>query len=567
MGNQTEAISFLSSADGLAGNSQDHRTVTTHISTVLLLGDKAIKLKKAVQFPYLDFSTPERRLAACYDELRLNRRTAPAIYRAVHRITREDNGRLALNGPGKLVDAAIEMARFDDDQLFDRLARADRLTVDQMDQLAAQIAQLHETAEVVLGEGAERFERIIRGNERALADCPIFLPSEVADVTGACQLHFQEEAALLDQRARAGRVRHCHGDLHLRNICMIDGQPTLFDCLEFNEELATTDVLYDLAFVLMDLWHRKLPLHANILFNRYLDLTGDEGGVALLPLFMAVRAVIRAHVTAMEVAETDLACAWKEAEARSYLDLARDFLAESPAVLVAVGGYSGSGKSTVATRIAPEIGPAPGARILSSDRIRKRLFGVAPQTRLGPTGYADEISEQVYATITDRAGVLVSAGHGVVADAVFDLPSRRDRLAAVAARCNVPFRGLWLDAPADMLMRRVAARKNDPSDATPAVVMDQLVRQSEPIDWLMLDAAGDIEVVSNAARLAVRPQSAIERHAPACSGIRVASASPEPRRSLDQAALLSRNPPGPICTPSAASVPPGPQTIIAWRKP
>jgi predicted kinase len=282
---------------------------------------------------------------------------------------------------------------------------------------------------------------------------------------------------------------------------------------------------------------------------------------------MAVRAVIRAHVTAMEVAETDLACAWKEAEARSYLDLARDFLTESPAVLVAVGGYSGSGKSTVATRIASEIGPAPGARILSSDRIRKRLFGVAPQTRLGPAGYADEISEQVYATITDRAGVLVSAGHGVVADAVFDLPSRRDRLAAVAARCNVPFRGLWLDAPADMLMRRVAARKNDPSDATPAVVMDQLVRQSAPTDWLMLDAAGDIEVVSNAARLAVRPQSAIERHAPACSGIRVASASPEPRRSLDQAALLSRNPPGPICTPSAASIPPGPQTIIAWRKP
>jgi hypothetical protein len=131
----------------------------------------------------------------------------------------------------------------------------------------------------------------------------------------------------------------------------------------------------------------------------------------------------------------------------------------------------------------------------------------------------------------------------------------------------VPFRGLWLDAPADMLMRRVAARKNDPSDATPAVVMDQLVRQSAPTDWLMLDAAGDIEVVSNAARLAVRPQSAIERHAPACSGIRVASASPEPRRSLDQAAPLSRNPPGPICTPSAASVPPGPQTIIAWRKP
>jgi aminoglycoside phosphotransferase family enzyme/predicted kinase len=578
MDNQMEAISFLSSTEGFAGNSQDCQTVATHISTVLLLGDKAIKLKKAVRFPYLDFSTPERRLAACYDELRLNRRTAPAIYRAVHRITREDNGRLALNGAGRLVDAAIEMTRFDDDQLFDRLACTDRLTVDQMEQLAAQIARLHETAEVVSGEGAARFERIIRGNERALADCPVFLPSEVADVTRACQFHFQRKTALLDQRARSGRVRRCHGDLHLRNICMINGQPTLFDCLEFNEELATTDVLYDLAFVLMDLWHRKLPLYANILFNRYLDLTGDEDGVALLPLFMAVRAVIRAHVTAMEIAKTELACAWKQSEARSYLDLARDLLAECPAVLVAVGGYSGSGKSTVATRIAPEIGPVPGARILSSDRIRKRLFGVAPQTRLGPEAYAEAISEQVYATITDRAGALVAAGHGVVADAVFDLTLRRDRLAAVAASCNVPFRGLWLDAPADMLMRRVATRKNDPSDATPDVVMDQLVRQSAPTDWLTLQTAGDIEVVSNAARLAVGLPSAIERHAPACSGRRVASAppagatraravSPEPRRSLDQAALLSRNPPGPTCSTSGARVPPGSRTIIEWRKP
>lgn len=497
---QNEVIALLCSRHGFGTGRPPDETITTHISTVLLLGERALKLKRPVRLPYLDLSSPQRRLQLCERELELNRRTAPELYRRVHRITRAPDGRLALNRSGPLVDAALEMRRFDGALLFDRLAAAGALTAAQIEALANAIATFHRAAPVASDpNGAARLRHVLDINARAFAAAHLLPPDAVAEADAACRATLARHAGLLDRRAREGRVRRVHGDLHLRNICLIDGEPTLFDCLEFDEELATTDVLYDLAFVLMDLWHRGAQHLANVLFNRYLDATGDEAGIALLPLFMAVRAAVRAHVTASAAAAED-AVPQARAEAQAYLDLCRGLLRETPASLTAIGGYSGSGKSTVAAKLAPSLGVAPGARVVSSDRFRKRQFGAAPQTRLPAEAYASEISARVYAELGQSAELVLACGHAVVADAVFDRPADRARVAGIAAAGGVAFHGIWLDAPERVLVERVRARRGDPSDATPAVVAQQLARGGAATDWAVISADADAASVAAAVK-------------------------------------------------------------------
>ncbi|MGY6250721.1 bifunctional aminoglycoside phosphotransferase/ATP-binding protein [Bosea thiooxidans] len=505
MASQNETICFLGSSDAFAGGAERVEMVSTHISLVLLIGTRALKLKRAVKLPYLDLSTPERRLAMCEHELMLNRRTAPDLYRAVHRITRRKNGGLALNGSGELVDAVLEMERFDDNFLFDRMAQKERLTAGDMAGLAGVIARLHQTAPVSTdGEGASRMERVLAVNERAFANADILSHSEVEPVIADCRDALARHAGLLDQRAREGKIRRGHGDLHLRNICLFEGKPLLFDCLEFDEDLATVDVLYDLAFVLMDLWHRQLEPLANLLFNRYLDAMGDETGIRLLPFFMAVRAAVRAHVTATDSGKPE---ASRLAEARAYLQLCRSLLKARAPVLVAVGGYSGSGKSTLAAKIAPLLGPPPGARIAASDRIRKKLCGVPVETRLPAESYSAEISARTYRAMTQMAEVTLAQGHAAVADAVFDRRIDRERIGEVARCAGVPFCGLWLQAPQEMLVERVAARRGDPSDATPGVVMDQIARHGAATEWARISGQEDIDIVTAAALAAVGSQA------------------------------------------------------------
>lgn len=482
---QDEVLALLRSAAG--AGAADVKTITTHISTVLLVGQQAFKLKRPVHLPYVDFSTPQKRLAACERELLLNRRTAPALYRALRRVTRESDGRLALDGTGTLVDAVVEMARFDENGLFDRMAGEGRLTPALVTALARRIAAFHAEAEVDRScGGAQVMAAVLDVNERGLALTDVFAAAEVAALNGACRAALARHGALLDARARDGKVRRCHGDLHLRNICLVDGVPTLFDCLEFDEALATTDILYDLAFVLMDLWHRGLEGLANTLFNRYLDETGEEAGLSLLPFFMAVRATVRAHVVAVQVQGAGVDAAARRDEARSYLGLALACLQPGGARLVAVGGLSGSGKSTVAAAVAPGTGPVPGARILASDRIRKRRFGVAAETRLPAEAYLPDVSAQVYEELAGRAAEILRRGHGVVADAVFDRAPDRARIEDVATGAGVPFQGLWLEAGVETLLQRVAARHGDPSDATPDVVREQARRQPATVAWTRL---------------------------------------------------------------------------------
>jgi len=287
----------------------------------------------------------------------------------------------------------------------------------------------------------------------------------------------------------------------LRNIVLLDGRPTLFDGVEFNDEISCTDVLYDLAFLLMDLWRRRLPCHANTVWNRYLAETADLDGASLLPLFLSCRAAVRAKTSATAARLQRDAQRGSELEgmAREYLAMAECFLHPPHPCLVAVGGLSGSGKSTLALSLAPSVGAVPGAVVLRSDETRKRLCGVPPLQRLGPEGYSSQVSERVYSTLAEQAALVLRAGHSVVADAVYARAADRLVIEQVARAASVPFIGLWLDAPESLLIDRTTQRRHDASDADAGIVRLQRAQDTGDIRWCRLDASGPApSVVSSA---------------------------------------------------------------------
>lgn len=489
MDDQTAAIAFLSDPATHAAD-RPVQTIQTHISHIFLTGPLAFKLKRALRLPYADFSTPDLRLAACEKELALNRRTAPDLYQRIRRITTRAGGGLEFDGPGRLVDAVVQMRRFEQRDLFDRMAQDGRLDAALMADTARRIAAFHQGAPVIeTDRGAEAMAAVLDINLAGFAAGKVFAPAQVQVLDGLCRQALARHAALLDRRAAQGRLRRCHGDLHLRNICLLDGRPRLFDCIEFNDELASCDMLYDLAFLLMDLCHRGLGDLGNLVMNRYLDITGDDEGFVLLPFFMAVRASVRAHVIATG-AETGTGA---EAEARAYHDLALSLLRppslpQARPQLVAIGGRSGTGKTTIADMLAPRLGPAPGARVIESDRIRKALHGVPADSPLPEAAYRAQVSAHVYDQMIRRAELILSGGGMVVADAVFERASNRQDIADCAARAGAPFLGIWLQAPAEVLHSRVAARRGGPSDATTDILARQLRRDPGDITWQCLDA-------------------------------------------------------------------------------
>ena len=364
----------------------------------------------------------------CLKEIELNSKTAPELYLCVRRITRGTNGKLCFDGTNETIDAVVEMQRFSQEHLFDKMAEAGQLTPTLMDTTAREIARFHQTiAPVHANSGSANIEAVLDINERGFATSHVFSEREVRAFSDAFRTALEAHRKHLNRREKAGMIRRCHGDLHLRNIYLTEDGPRLFDCIEFNDQIATVDVLYDLAFLLMDLWHRDLRDNANLVMNRYLDITGDDEGVAVLPFFMALRAAVRAHVTAsqVELGGTDKSASLRQ-EARSYFNLALALLGPPSPLLIAIGGLSGSGKSTIAEALAAHVGCAPGARIFESDRIRKAEFGVKATERLPIEAYRPEISEVVYKTLCDKAAVALTCQDCVIVNAVFDKPSSRD---------------------------------------------------------------------------------------------------------------------------------------------
>ncbi len=488
--------------------------IDTHGAAVFLAGDRVYKIKRPVAFPYMDFSTPAKRRAACLAEVRLNRRTAPTLYLGVAPIEARGDalklGRVEAPVP-EGAECVVVMTRFDQSTLFDRLAVKGKLETPLVMGLADAIARFHADAEVITDRGgAKEMHWVAEENLDELRPRVDVLDADaLTRLDAATHAAVDRLAPVMDARLADGFVRHCHGDLHLRNVCLVDGTPTLFDALEFDDTLAVTDTMFDLAYVLMDLVHRDLRAEACLLLNRYLEETEDDDGLALLPFFMSVRAAVRAKVSlSMAAVQRDSA----EAEtlhddARAYLAVAVDCLADVAPVIAAVGGLSGSGKSTVARALAPLLDPAPGAVVLRSDVIRKRLLGVDDLTRLGAEGYRPEVSRQVYDRLVTRAAAIARRGFSVVADATFTKPEGRAALAAAASAAGVPFHGVWLDADAVTLIARVTARTGDPSDADADVVRLQLDEDVGAIDWRREDARQPADDIARAVADDIRDAS------------------------------------------------------------
>jgi hypothetical protein len=480
----------------------------THGALVFLAGEGAWKIKRAVRFPYMDFSTLEKRRAACTREVEINRRLAPKIYLGLTPITLNPDGRLQLGGTGEIIEWAVHMRRFDQAALLSHIADAGPIPSDLAVALADVVLESHQAAPPSSRDGgAERVGQLVSSVQRTLAT--------LTDTFDAAAVqHFGERTAsalgyakaILNERAAGGFVRRCHGDLHLNNIVLWRGRPVLFDAIEFDEELATIDTLYDLAFLLMDLDKRGQRGVANEVLNRYLWRSGAEldlHGLAALPLFLGLRAAIRAMVTA-ERAQQEAADAGvhDRQRARDYLQAANAYLAPCPSRLVAVGGLSGTGKSTLAHRLAPELGPTPGAVHLRSDLERKRRQGVEETVRLAPETYTEAARDRIYAVLYEKARDVLAAGHAVIVDAVFAKPEQRARVEAVATELGVRFQGLWLTAPAERLIERVATRRGDASDATSGVVRHQLCWHLGDFaeTWKEIDASGSAEETLQIAR-------------------------------------------------------------------
>jgi uncharacterized protein len=448
---QSETAAFL---ERLAGR----RAIETHISLIFVGTDTVWKLKKAVRLPFLDFSRIEDRRRFAERELALNARAAPGLYRDVVPIVRRPDGSLSLGDAAagrNAVDWVLRMAPVAAEDFLDAMAVSGRLTPCLQDQLADAVAAYHQALAPIWGV-IPQMTQIALGNVPSALDAGL-QPEAVRNWSASIAAALHQLGDWCAERASAGYVRRIHGDLHLGNLCLWQGRPTPFDALEFDEKLATADLAYDLAFLLMDLDRRLSRAAANRVLNRYVARTGDASLVRALPAFMSIRAMVRAHVKR----RSRHADTWQP-----YLRAAMDYLRPLPATLVAIGGLPGSGKSTLARAIAPTLGRAPGALVLRSDETRKRQHGVAPEHRLSQPAYSEVANQAVFSTLAADAAVAASAGQCVIADATFIATEHRRAVEDAARSAGVPFVGLWLTAPYDELERRILGRTGDASDAT-----------------------------------------------------------------------------------------------------
>ena len=468
------------------------RQIDTACAHVFLKPEAAWKLKRHEDLGYVDFSTLERRLWALERELSFNRGAAPDIYRAVHRITREADGRLALDGAGTVLDHVLEMRRFDETAVLS--ACPERIDGALAEAMGRTIAGFHAAAPLRPAGGLTSLAWTVGSNAGLLREIGGALDQDrVEALIALTEAELERRSGLLAHRAAIGFSRRCHGDLHLGNILLEDGRAVLFDCIEFSDLLSDLDVQYDLAFLLMDLDFRGRRDAGVRALSAWLDQAARDfpaevwSGLAALPLMLSVRAGVRAHVSA-HGGQADVA--------RAYVEAGIAHLTPPPPVLAAVGGLSGSGKSTFARAIASGLGASPGAVILRTDEVRKRLWGVAPTARLGPDAYTPEAHRRTHDELFANARNLLAASVSVVLDATFLDAAERARAAQVAAAAGVPFCPAWLDAPLAVLEARITARSGDASDATVAVLRDQAARTAGAVDWPRVDAEQAVEVAA-----------------------------------------------------------------------
>jgi uncharacterized protein len=472
---QQDVADFLA---GLAG----HAPVETHISAVFVGAETVWKLKKAVHLPFVDFSSVDARHHFLDRELALNTPNAPGIYRDVVPIGRLPDGSLTL-GQGEPIDWVLRMIKVPAADFLDAIADRGALTPSLLDRLGDCVADAHaRLAPISDWDSAKQMAVIAEGNAKSALAAG--LPADsVERWSQDCLATIDAIRPWLNSRAASGAVRRCHGDLHLGNLCLWNGNPVAFDALEFNETLATIDTAYDLAFLLMDLdQHVRAGSFevdarrqaANRVMNRYVALTGDCGLVTGLPLFLSQRAMIRAHVKA---------AMGQQQEGLRLLQAALAYLRPQKPIVLAIGGLQGTGKSTLARALAPEMGRAPGALVVRSDETRKRIFDCRFDERLHAGGYCDAANEAVNRQVIDTVCQAAAGGHSVIADSTFLDPAMRQELSR-----RQDLIGIWLHAPLPVLEARVAQRQGDASDATVAVLRRSAERHTVPDGWHKVDA-------------------------------------------------------------------------------
>jgi aminoglycoside phosphotransferase family enzyme/predicted kinase len=474
----------------------DISLVETHISWVILTGIYAYKIKKPVDLGFVDFSTIERRRHFCEEELRLNRRLAPDLYQEVVPITGSathpcmgDSG-----GNGRAVEYAVRMRQFDQDQLLSRLIQHDRVTPDQIDQLANTVATFHD--QVAVAEVASTF-----GSPNELFDPVEANFDAILPVLDGAEKELAEELQewsrfqfdrLYDDfalRKISGMIRECHGDMHLGNMFLNPetgdsaGRVVVFDGIEFNSNLRWIDVMSEIAFVVMDLEDRGRPDLAHRFLNKWLEYTGDYNGLRLLPFYMVYRAVVRAKVDAIRLAQGHLHHDERQHlndDCAGYLKLAYKYTDSRRPVMMITNGVSGSGKTTGTQNTIERT----GAIRVRSDIERKRLFGVKPLGNSSDSEiYTATATDQTYECLADLSKDVIQAGYPVVVDATFLKRERRNRFCRLARCLGVPFFILQFGANEEVLRERVRQRQQTGGDASEATidVLDRQLRSAEPV--------------------------------------------------------------------------------------
>ena len=484
---QAKLVEALARAVG-SGRGAAADVLQTHISYVLLTGEYAYKIKKAVAFALLDFSTLPLRRFFCEQELRLNRRLAPALYLDVVPITGSvDAPQIAGGGP--TLEYAVKMREFPQSELASVLLAHGELGAAVIDALVAKVAGFHAAIDRAAASGPHgNPDGILLLSRRNIDEIVPLLATgaernQIEALRGWTAREHARYRPAFDRRLEQGFVRECHGDLHLGNIARIDGELVIFDCIEFNEEMRWIDVMSEVAFTVMDLEDRGRIDLAHRFLNAYLERTGDYAGLAVLSFYLAYRALVRAKVALLRAAQTGAGTSAALNEARGYLRLASKYARPPQPALIVTHGLSGSGKTTTSTELLERI----GAVRVRSDVERKRMHGVAALERASAGVdeglYTERASDLTYERLRGLAREIVETGRIAIVDAAFPKRSQRESFRALAAELRVPFAILAFEAREATLRQRVAARRargNDASDADLAVLAHQIATQ-EPL--------------------------------------------------------------------------------------
>jgi len=452
--------------------------IQTHISYVLLTGDYAYKLKKAVNFGFLDFSTLEKRKHFCQEELRLNQRGAAELYLEVLPVTMVDEQH-HLAGTGKAVEYALKMRQFPQEFLFSTLFEQGKLNETHLEDLGKVVAQYHaksatddyirsfgEVPQVraAIDENYQQTEKYIGGPQT---------PKQFQETKKYTDNFFVERPELFTSRVENNYIRECHGDLHMRNIALWNDKITLFDCIEFNEPFRFVDVMYDVAFTVMDLEARHSPNLANAFLNTYVEQTGDWEGLQVLPLYLSRQAYVRAKVTSFLLDDPSIPETVKEEAAKTaaqYYTQAWEYTKPKAGKLILMSGVSGSGKSTTAKYLAREL----QAIQIRSDAVRKHLGGISLGERGGDDLYTPEMTQKTYARLLNLGIILAQQGFHVILDAKYDKQHLRQDAIAQAEKHQLPLQIIYCTAPLEVVQERLANRTGDIADATVDLLTSQL---------------------------------------------------------------------------------------------